>query len=211
MRLLVLLLFLMLLAGCAAVPERPAAGNVETEWAARREALLRLDAWELRGRVALRTPQEGVQGSLHWSLAPQEQRVDLAGPFGGGRVRLSVGPDGAELRDANNKVYRDASVEALLARVTGWRLPLAGLRYWVVGVPAPDAPARIELDEWGRLQSLAQLGWTIRFIDYVREGAYELPRRVFIESDAREGPDPAAEARLVIDQWSVARQARSEQ
>lgn len=200
----------MFLAGCAAIPERPAVENPQATWTARRDVLLRLDAWELRGRVALRTPDEGVQGSLHWIFTPAEQRVDLAGPFGGGRVRVVAGPEGAELRDANNKVYRDASVEELLARVTGWRLPLAGLRYWVVGVPAPDIRARVELDQWGRLQSLAQLGWTVRFIDYVRVGDYELPRRVFIESDAREGPDPAAEARFVIDRWSMG-VARSEQ
>lgn len=210
MRLLLFPLLAILLTACASVPERPAVENVQAEWAARRAALLRISAWEVRGRVALRTPDEGVQGSFYWTLAHDQQRVELAGPFGGGRVRVIAGPEGAELRDANNKVYRDASVEELLARVTGWRLPLAGLRYWIVGVAAPDVAAHIELDPWGRLQSLGQFGWTVRFIDYVRDGAYELPRRVFIESDAREGPMPAAEARFVIEQWRVTPPARNE-
>ncbi len=196
-----LLLGAIVLAGCAAVPPRPAVENPQAVWQAREARLMRLDGWDLRGRLALRAGGEGAHASIRWIRDHDNHRIDLVGPFGGGRTRILLTKDGAELRDAGNKVYRDDSIEELLARVTGWWLPFDSLRYWVVGRPVPDAAARTELDDWGRLKTLEQQGWTIRFIEYAEAGAYELPRRIFIERNSAEAPDTPTEARIVIEQW----------
>jgi len=195
-----LLLLALLLAGCATAPERAPVADIAAAWNARQARLARLETWSLRGRLALRTAEEGAHASLHWVRRQDVHRVDLAGPFGGGRVRVTYDGSGAELREADGKVHRDASVQELVARATGWWLPLEGLNYWVVGLPAPGAPAQRALDPWGRLQRLRQLGWTIEFLEYVREGGYELPRRLFIR---RASPEETLEVRLVIEDWAV--------
>lgn len=188
---------------CATLPERPPVDDRDAAWEARRQLLARLDTWDLRGRLALRTGEQGVHASIRWIRDHDNHRIDLTGPFGGGRARITLTRSGAELRDASNKVYRDASVEELLVRVTGWSLPLDSLRYWVVGLPVPDAAARNEVDEWGRLSLLEQQGWTIRFLEYVQADAYELPRRVFIERKARAGGEEPLDARIVIESWAL--------
>lgn len=151
--------------------------------------------------MALRTEDQGAQASVHWVRKQDLHRVDLAGPFGGGRVRIVQNRDGAELRDSTGKVYRDATAQELLARVTGWRLPLNALSSWVVGLPSPEGPARIELDEWGRLRVLDQLGWEIRFLEYQQHGNLEVPRRLFIKSRSAQNAMPEAELRFAIDSW----------
>lgn len=203
MRLAPLFVIAGLLAACASLPERPPSEDPQAEWEQRQARLQQLDAWELRGRLAVRTEDRGAHASLHWIRRQDVHRVDLAGPFGGGRVRITQDRNGAELRDGGGKVYRDATAEALLARVSGWRLPLDALRYWVVGLPSPQAPARVVLDEWGRPRTLQQLGWNIRFIEYAQHGSYELPRRLFIERATDAGSSSAAEVRLVIDSWAL--------
>lgn len=193
---------LLLLAGCAAVPERAPVSDAAVAWEARRATLAQIGAWELRGRVAVRTADQGGQASLLWKRENDTHRIDLVGPLGSGRVRLTQDRNGAELRDGSGKVYRGASVQDLLARMTGWKVPLEGLNYWALGLPTPDAITKSELDEWGRLKTLEQLGWDIHFLDYAPQGNYELPSRVFISRKA-DSPDAAVEVRLVVEKWTV--------
>lgn len=196
------LLFIVLFAGCATVPDRPPVEDAAIAWNARQVRLGQLETWDLRGRLALRTAEEGAHASLHWTRRREIHRLSLAGPFGGGRVRVTYDGNGAELRESGGKVYRNASVQELVARATGWWLPLDGLNYWVLGLPAPDASARRLLDPWGRLKTLEQLGWSIDFLEYVREGDYELPRRLFIKR-ASGVSDETLEVRLVIEAWAL--------
>lgn len=196
-----LLFFVAVIAGCAALPERPPAEDRYAAWEAQRQSLARLDAWELRGRLALRANGQGVNASIRWVRDRDNHRIDLTGPFGGGRARILLTKDGAELRDASNKVYRDVSVENLLMRVTGWSLPLESLRYWVVGLPVPEQAARMEIDEWGRLSLLEQQGWRIRYLEYAQAGPYELPRRLFVEVTGRGASEEPIDARIAIESW----------
>jgi outer membrane lipoprotein LolB len=199
-----LLSFVVLLfAGCASLPERPPVADVPAAWAERQAQLVPLNAWNLRGRLALRTEEQGAHASLQWVRARNAHRLNLVGPFGGGRVRVVYDGDSAELRDASGRIYQGESVQDLLRRATGWQLPLTGLNYWILGLPAPGVPARSELDDWGRLKTLEQLGWRIEFIEYTQAGNYEVPKRVFIKRQADDTSDELIEVRLVIEQWAL--------
>lgn len=201
MRLLVLTL-VVLLSACVAVPLRPPVANPPAVWQARQASLRYVQVWELRGRLAIRTADEGFQASLRWVRDAERHRLELAGPLGGGRVRLTQDKRGAELRDAKDKVYRDSSAQNLLMRATGWNVPLEGLNYWVLGLPAPGAVTRSEIDEWGRLKALEQDGWEISFVEYADSGAFELPSRVFVKRSADSAAGAPLEVRLVIEKWA---------
>ena len=192
---------MLLLAGCAGLPERLPVADPAAVWDSRQSALARLNNWDLHGRLALRTDDEGAHASLHWVRRNAVHRMNLAGPFGGGRVRVVYDENSAELRDSNGDVYRGNSVQQLLERVTGWWLPLNGLNYWVLGLPEPGVTARTELDEWGRLRTLDQQGWRIEFLEYTEQAGFELPKRLFV---SRQSPDKdVLEARIAIERWAL--------
>ncbi len=195
-----------LLAGCAATPSRPPVADVDAAWRERQTVLARVTDWDLRGRVALRTGDEGFHISLQWLREAGRHRIDLSGPLGGGRVRLIQNENGAELRDADDKVYRDSSMQRLLRRRTGLEMPIEGMNFWVLGLPAPGAAAKIELDEWGRLKTMQQQGWDIRFIEYADYDGYELPNRVFAKrSSIDDGSEKMIEIRLIVEKWIFAK------
>lgn len=200
---LLLVAVVLVLAACASLPERAPVENPAAVWRARQKQLTRVDGWDLRGRLALRTDNEGASASLRWVRNGQRHQLNLAGPFGGGRVRLTYDDHRAELRDADGGVYRGTSMQELLLRATGWLLPIEGMNYWVLGLPDPLVPAQSTLDRWGRLKSLQQLGWNIDFLDYTQAGAFELPKRVFIKHESAGVSDAEIEARLVVENWSV--------
>jgi len=206
-------LLLAAVSGCAAIPERPPVGDRDAAWSARAKQLGPLDSWEIRGRIGLRTADEGWQANLLWLRARDRHDIDLVGPLGSGHVKLHQDDSGAELRDSSQQVLRDSSAENLLLRATGWQLPVNGLSYWVRGLPAPDAASAHDLDEWGRLRTLRQLGWQVEFLDYDRLDAIELPSKLFIKRANGTSPggnegwngDPTLEVRVVIDRWLLKR------
>jgi outer membrane lipoprotein LolB len=183
---------------------RPPADQLQQLWRSRELALLPIQHWELRGRLAVRADERGGQASLTWKRAAAQHSIQLNGPLGRGVVRITQDETGAQLQDAEQRVLRAASAEELLYHYTGWRLPLTHLNFWVLGVPVPDLPASQELDDAGRLKTLRQQGWEIQYQDYVQSAIHELPSRLTLSSvPDRATPElPAMEVRLVIERWA---------
>ena len=85
---------------------------------------------------------------------------------------------------------------AKLADKLGFEPPLASLRYWVLGVPDPAAPASVQLDSEQRLTGLMQDGWRVDYGAYMPVGAEWLPRLMTLQ---REG----VRVRMVVDGWQL--------
>jgi len=197
-------LFSILCLSCAAPLPRPSADHLQRLWQARESALAPIQHWELRGRLAVRAEERGGQASLTWKRDAAQHTIRLNGPLGRGVVRVTQNETGAQLQDSEQRLFHAANAEELLYRYTNWRLPLTNLNYWVRGVPVPDLPSSRELDNAGRLKTLHQQGWEVRYQDYVQSGIHELPSRLTLIYS----PDPATmemptmEVRLVIDRWT---------
>ena len=189
---------------CAAPSPRPPDDYLQQLWQTRESALLPIQQWELRGRLAVRAAERGGQAALTWKRAAAQHSIRLNGPLGRGVVRITQDETGAQLQDAEQRVFHAASAEELLYRYTGWRMPLTNLNYWVRGVPVPGLPATRELDDAGRLKTLRQQGWEVQYQEYVRFEGHELPNRlalIFVP-DSASLELPAMEVRLVIDRWA---------
>ena len=206
-----LLLVAVALAGCAAAPRLPVA-DPDARWQERRGELSAMTHWQVKGRLGVRTRERGGSATVIWDRRQEDHRMELYGPFGGGRVRITQDALGAVMVD--NKKLRTAAptAEELLYLRVGWHVPFDAMTYWISGLPAPDDPAEQTVDEYGRLKTLLQAGWEVNFIDYRRQAAYELPRKIFARAlpgtvhlasaDGRDLGDKL-EVRLVIKRWKL--------
>jgi len=199
-----------LAAGCATAPSLPPVENPAATWQARQTELRPITAWKIQGRLAMRTAEEGWQASLNWVREGERHRIDIIGPLGRGHLRLTRDNQGAELRDADQRSWHAENPEQLLYRTTGWLVPLDGLNFWVLGLPLPDTAASQELDPQGRLKTLSQSGGDIRFLEYTRYGALDLPSKLFIKRQGRgtngsPADDATLEVRLVIERWALSK------
>lgn len=181
------------LLGCTTAPTRPPAADPERVWQERRAALAELDRWRLTGRIAIQTEGEGWHATLHWRQQQSRYDIRLIGPLGQGSVRLTGSPGRVVLRTEDG-VSEAADPDWLLRRNLGWRVPVAALRYWVLGLPAPGPAADRTLDPYGRLARLEQADWTIEFQEYERRNGYELPSRIAVRNHR-------ARVRLVVGRW----------
>ncbi|WP_020202660.1 lipoprotein insertase outer membrane protein LolB [Cupriavidus sp. WS] len=156
-------------------------------------------ARDLKGRFAASYVRygrdEGVQGSFQWHEQGRNVRLDLISPLGQTLAVVTSTPSGATL-DLPNQPPRNApEVDTLLEEALGFSLPVAGMRDWLYGRPAPGSPARATRDDSGRLATLAQNGWTVRYVAW-QDAAAQQPRRIDL---ARDGDSNPLSVRLVID------------
>jgi outer membrane lipoprotein LolB len=176
--------------GCASLPPALDAGS----WPLRRAELQALQSWTLDGRVAVATANEGFSGGLAWRQQGPGADIDLRGPLGG--VALAIRLDGTQMTvtDANGTSITGDAAREYIASEIGSPLPVAEMRYWLVGVPAPEQPHQESIGADGRLATLEQAGWRLRYARYDPVGRLALPARIEIESDA-------ARLRLVVSKW----------
>ncbi|HUO44477.1 MAG TPA: lipoprotein insertase outer membrane protein LolB [Burkholderiales bacterium] len=173
-------LFLALAAGCASDNARPPAAGAPAA------------AFDLGGRIAVRDHEHGFSGALRWEHRERNDQIWLSTPLGQSFAQLQSDADGATLTTADHEQYRAASIETLTHNAFGWRFPVAPLRHWVRGLPAPDlAEEGAERDGAGRLVRLVQDGWRVEFA-YAQNAA--VPARI-------EAGNGDAVIRVIIDRF----------
>ena len=187
---------------CSAPVPRPADAQLHQLWQQHQAALLPIQHWELRGRLAVRADDQGGQATLVWRRDGSRHSMRLGGPLGRGLLQLTQDESGAQLQDAEQRISRAPSAEELLFRYSGWRLPVDNLNYWVRGVPVPAVAMEQELNDSGHLKTLRQEGWEVQYQEYVLVEGRSLPSRLRLTNPQKTIGHPAMEVRLVIERWA---------
>lgn len=183
------------LGGCAIVsPPEPVPSGVKNAdaWRQRRAELNDFVHWSLQGRAATGKVL-GWTGNLNWRQNGDTFHVRVAGPLGAGGFRADGTLARVKVR-TKEETFVTRQPEALVEEILGWRFPLTGLRYWVLGLPEPDKPANLSVDERGLLVGLEQSGWELGFPDYIETDGYRLPRKIVLHNGDNT-------INVVIDRW----------
>jgi outer membrane lipoprotein LolB len=184
-----------MLASCRTVPVKHEAPGPAQSWEARRPQLQARDRFELKGRVAVATGNDGFNARLSWTQSGKQTHMSLNGPLGTGGVQVtSDGSAVSIVTSRGDRLENDAAKTELTNRL-GFDPPIDSLRYWVLGVPEPGHPAQETLDAQQRLAALEQDGWQIQYTDYMLVGGEWLPSKLTLQ---RQG----VRVRLVVDGWN---------
>jgi outer membrane lipoprotein LolB len=183
-------ILLLALTGCATHSAREPSPTV-LDLSSPRYAL-----WQIRGRVSLSKGEQGWHASLNWHEDAGRYRLDLSGPLGQGAVRVEGDSNSVQLQTADGQDYVSQNADALVQAVTGWQFPVAGIRYWVRGVPVPGERAVVDTDASGRLVRLVQSGWDIRYERFQDLEGRAWPTRLRLTTGD-------ISVRLVVDEWTL--------
>lgn len=186
-----------LLAGCAGMAPKHYGPPDMAAWRQRLARLSAVDDWRLDGRVAVSNGRQGGSGSLRWTEHAPYLEMRFSGPFGIGGFRLYGTPDNLVIETGKGKTYYTSDPGRTLAERLGWPVPIASMRYWVLGIPDPEGGVTDKrIDQHGLPRHMAQYGWSIDYAHYTNAGGYRLPARL----EARRGP---VHIKLVINDWKV--------
>jgi outer membrane lipoprotein LolB len=172
---------LVLLAGCTSFGPQPDAGDLT-------------DNWALSGKMAVRNATEASSFNVNWEQRKQNFDIELSGPLGQGAVQISGEPGRVTLTRGRETVTR-STLRELAYEITYLDLPLDYLQYWVRARPFPGIDAEVERDSANRqVNRITQSGWQVDYPLYFSDTGEALPRRIDFARDGSSG-------RLVIRNW----------
>jgi outer membrane lipoprotein LolB len=160
--LLLALLLVMLLGGCAGLPQ----GDGGASYPMTATADVSLDvSFHAQGRFSANYEEKVFAARFDWRHEPDVDEIEVISPFGTTVAGLTrTGKTVAVQRgDGPQHTQQMEDWETLTKQTFGFPLPVESLAYWVRGVPAPEAPATVTRDAAGRPDSLRQQGWTVQY------------------------------------------------
>jgi outer membrane lipoprotein LolB len=188
---------LVALAGCRTVPPRALPGpGADAPWPQQLAGLAKLDSYALNGRVAVAAKGDGFSASLRYRQ--ERRRADLAldGPLGIGGMRMQFSDVEISVTNSRGQELDGVAARAEIERRLGFELPLAELRWWLLGVPAPGPGTvdSIQDAENGQISTFDQNGWKVHIDSRAPALGFALPKRLTAE---REG----ARLKLLVETW----------
>jgi len=181
-------------AGCTVTPPEPEKGveRAIADWTPPEGP----EDWRLRGRAAIRVPDESGTMSVDWRQNGASYRLDMRGTLGAGAMRLKGEPGRVVLRRSNGERAVADSAQRLLRESTGFDLPVERLVWWLRGLPVPDLEGTVTLDSEQRPATLRQDGWRVTYDRWEQAGRYELPGRLSVKRDD-------IRVRIAVSGWDV--------
>lgn len=188
-------LTLLLMAGCRTAPPAAQVGpGAGAPWPDQRAALEKLDRYGLNGRVAVAAQGQGFSASLRFQQQPQRSNLALDGPLGIGGLRVELEGEDISIATSRGENLDGEAARAELERRLGFTLPLAELRWWLLGIPAPGEASVNQDSGSGEIRDFTQNGWRVSINSRAAGLGFALPQRLTAE---REG----ARLKLLVEKW----------
>lgn len=189
---------LLLLAGCASLEKHQLVVKtiiIEPEAAL---AIAQTD-FSLIGRISVKTDKDGFSGGIRWQHKEHFHNLLLLSPIGQVVAQIEQDNQGIQLITSDRQIYYAESIEDLTEQVFGWKLPIAGLEYWIMGKTNPQTAAEIDIDRDDKVVAIRQDGWEVTYLAFFSH----LPSQPIDKSFPRiiELNYPNLKLKLVIDSW----------
>jgi outer membrane lipoprotein LolB len=184
-----------LLAGCRTAPPAAIVGpGADAPWAEQRAALEKLERYSLNGRVAVSANGQGFSASLRYQQLPRSSNLALDGPLGIGGLRVALEGEDLEIATSRGEKLDGDAARAELERRLGIALPLAELRWWLLGIPAPGDAAVNQDVGTGEIHDFVQAGWRVSINSRAVGLGFSLPQRLTAEHEG-------ARLKLLVERW----------
>lgn len=182
----VALLAAVLLSGCANVEMRPGDGFQ----LASRQHLYNQKNWFFEGRLAVADKKDSLSANVSWRHSANSEEIMLSGPLSQGKVMISVQAGKVIVDDGDSKQEYTGDVETVFSQQLGMAMPVAALKFWVLGLVDPA-------QAWtGQADGFSQSGWQITYKEMQQTNNQWLPRKLNVEN-------AQTKIKLIVDQWDL--------
>jgi len=158
--------------------------------------LYSVNAWKLEGRIAVKAGNEGWNANLFWEHEGGQDRLRIYGPFSQGAVSIIVQSDLVYINEGNGVVTSSSDPDDLLKKKLGFVVPLRSLRYWVLGLPAPDIDYQAKVDAEGGFTGFEQQAWVLGFENFEKVANFIMPQKITILGNV-------VRLKLVVDEFVI--------
>lgn len=151
-----------------------------------------LTRWHASGRIGVSMPERSGSGGFIWQQDQQTSHIQLRGPVGVGSLSVSVEGSLLRLLASDGAAYDAELAVQQMQDQLGVALPVAQLRFWLMGVPAPGEHQWRDAEK----NELEQEGWQISYQQWTQRHELRLPIKLVLMRD---------EVRIVVvvQTWSL--------
>jgi outer membrane lipoprotein LolB len=194
------------LSACRTLPPAPVIGpGADAPWPEQRAALETFDRYNLNGRVAVAANGQGFTASLRYEQKPEKSNLALDGPLGIGGLRVELDGEDLSIDTSRGDKLDGVAARAELERRLGFPLPLAEMRWWLLGIPAPGGDHTVRMDIASHeITRFVQRGWSVTIEKRMPALGFALPQRLLAERAGTEGVGTEGEGarmKLVVERW----------
>ncbi|MGP1716027.1 MAG: lipoprotein insertase outer membrane protein LolB [Methylophilus sp.] len=151
---------------CSTVPKPPVSQTANSAAQQRMQTLAAVQQFSLEAKLAVQYSGKGYTARLEWQHTGQEDHMRIFSPLGQQVALIHRTAQSVTLTDQSGKQHHAADVASLTERLLGWRLPLAGLSQWILGIPHTASPYQASYLASGEPATLTQDDWRIEYEDY---------------------------------------------
>jgi len=187
-RLLLMLLALLFTSGCIQRSSDKLSSLAEAP------PLAKLEHWQLKARMAIKTPQDSLTASLKWQKNQTNFDFHLSGAFGATYAHLIQTDDFASLKIPDHAEQKAYNAERLLSDHLGWHFPIKALSFWVKGLASGQPGEQVTRNSEGQITHIQLNQWSIEFKKYKRFQGYLLPKMII-------ATHPDIRIKLVARKW----------
>lgn len=185
-----MILSLSLLSACTTTPTNLVPIQVEK--------VSQANAWEMQGKLAVRTPQDNFSTNLYWLHTQKKDELKLTTMLGTTLLTLTT-EHGMTRLEVDGKTYEHHDAQQLLTNVTGWSIPVSALPLWITGQVSPDDEVD-SFDEKNRPVSLftplETPQWRVEFLKWQQQSGAQIPRLLQLKrTDLR--------LKIQVNQWQA--------
>ncbi len=149
------------------------------------------------GRIAVQSGEKAWQANLFWEHEPQQDRLRLSGPWSQGLVSIILQKDLIYLNEGGGVTTLSKDPDAMLREKLGFVVPLASLRYWVLGRPNPALSSHSgTAHESDEDRAFEQSGWQIQIQSTSPVDGWLLPQKLVAQG-------AGVKLKIVTDQWVI--------
>lgn len=183
----VLFLIVLSLSACSSVDVKPVTHYDLTE----KSHLYQLKQWSFTGRLGVTSATDSWSASIEWQHKPHQDKIKLAGPLGQGAVAITLTEENISIDTGEKIIQESENIDALIQQQLGVFVPVQALRYWVLGVTAPDKSYEIQTNGFTQAQ------WLIRYLQMQQlESQQWMPRKLTAQQQQ-------TKLKLIIDNWDL--------
>ena len=187
---------ILLISACSSIPDVDSDLQLR-QWQNHQALVNKIESWNIKSRAAIQSENNSATFLLHWDQFNTGYELRFIAGLGQGAYLLQGTENGVVMRTPKNKVFTSDTPESLIREKLGWDVHIAGLKYWVRGVPEPNVKySQLLLDKKGRLKDMKQSGFFISILRYTDKENISLPEKLFIRSNN-------IQLRLVIQNWEI--------
>ena len=166
--------------GCSTLPKQPTASLDSQQ---HQQLVSKLNKWQIQGRIAIKTPEEKFSAYMNWSQDGDSYEITLTNLIGTTLLEMQ-GDNTLSKLEFDGKEFVDSDPERLIARITGWDIPVKLLPQLIKG-HLPAGEFNYQVSNQGLPSFVEQKqsnGWQIKYSSYQLVNSIWLPENLKLDN-----------------------------